>query len=205
MSLTLIDYGSGNIRSVAKALEAASNKRVRVTATPEDVASASHLILPGQGAFGRCLAGLQAHKGLLEALNQAVIHHRVPYLGICVGMQLMLERGLEDGVFPGFSWIEGEVDRLETKNLSIKIPHMGWNNISLHQNHSVLCGLDGKDFYFCHSYVAHKIRSPIASMSLETDEVAALGRDNMLGVQFHPEKSQAAGIKLLEQFARWMP
>ena len=135
MTLTLIDYGSGNIRSVAKALEAASGRAVRVTASPKDVAAASHLVVPGQGAFGQCRAGLLAHEGLMEALHHAVLHHRVPYLGICVGMQLMLERGLEDGEHPGFGWIEGEVARLSLSNPSLKIPHMGWNNLSLSQDH----------------------------------------------------------------------
>ena len=143
MALTLIDYGSGNIRSVAKALEAASGERVRLSHDPKDVAGASRLVVPGQGAFGQCRAGLLAHPGLIEALHHAVLHHRVPYLGICVGMQLMLERGLEDGVHPGFGWIEGEVTRLTPDSADLKIPHMGWNTLQGVHPHPVLADAVG--------------------------------------------------------------
>jgi len=155
MTLTLIDYGSGNIRSVAKALEAASGERVRVSANPKDVASAGRLVVPGQGAFGQCRAGLLAVEGLLEALNQAVLHHRVPYLGICVGMQLMVDRGLEDGVHEGFGWIDGEVAALAPHDPKLKIPHMGWNSLNLADKpHTVLQPAQGQGVYFCHSYAA---------------------------------------------------
>lgn len=205
MTLTLIDYGSGNIRSVAKALEAASGKTVRVTASPKDVAAASHLVVPGQGAFGQCRAGLMAHAGLMEALHHAVRHHRVPYLGICVGMQLMLERGLEDGEHAGFGWIGGQVARLALDDATLKIPHMGWNALSLCQEHRVLAGLDGRDVYFCHSYAAQDCGDTLATTAYGGAQVAAVGRENMLGVQFHPEKSQGVGLQLLQQFAAWMP
>ena len=144
MTLTLIDYGSGNIRSVAKALEAASDGPVRVTAQPKDVASAARLVVPGQGAFGQCRAGLEGHAGLLEALHHAVLHHRVPYLGICVGMQLMLDKGLQNGVHPGFGWISGQVSELRLDDPSLKIPHMGWNQISCHHPHHVLDAAQGR-------------------------------------------------------------
>lgn len=205
MTLTLIDYGSGNIRSVAKALEAASDRPVRVTASPKDVASAGHLVVPGQGAFGQCRAGIEAHEGLLEALNHAVLHHRVPYLGICVGMQLMLDRGLEDGEHAGFGWIGGEVARLELDDPGLKIPHMGWNQLHVAQDHAVLHTLDGKDVYFCHSFAARGVESPLATTPYGGEQVAAIGRENMIGVQFHPEKSQALGLSLLAAFANWMP
>ena len=205
MTLTLIDYGSGNIRSVAKALEAASSKPVRVTASPKDVASASHLVVPGQGAFGQCRAGLLAHDGLMEALHHAVLHHRVPYLGICVGMQLMLERGLEDGEHAGFGWISGQVAPLVLDDAALKIPHMGWNSLAVTDEHPVLNGLSGQDVYFCHSYAAQECGQTLATTSYGGAQVAAVGRENMLGVQFHPEKSQRVGLQLLAQFAAWMP
>lgn len=205
MTLTLIDYGSGNIRSVAKALEAASGKTVRVTASPKDIASASHLVVPGQGAFGQCRAGLLAHDGLMEALNHSVLHHRVPYLGICVGMQLMLEQGLEDGEHAGFDWISGQVAPLVLEDQALKVPHMGWNSLSVSSDHAVLRDLDGQDVYFCHSYAARNCDHTLATTSYGGAQVAAVGRENMLGVQFHPEKSQRVGLQLLAQFAAWMP
>ena len=206
MTLTLIDYGSGNIRSVAKALEAASGERVRVSANPKDVASAGRLVVPGQGAFGQCRAGLLAVEGLLEALNQAVLHHRVPYLGICVGMQLMVDRGLEDGVHEGFGWIDGEVAPLAPQDPKLKIPHMGWNSLNLpDQPHPVLQRAQGQDVYFCHSYAARQVADPLAAVDYGGPVLAALGRENMIGVQFHPEKSQAVGLDLLADFATWTP
>ena len=204
MTLTVIDYGSGNIRSVAKALEAASSRTVRVTADPRHIAQASHLIVPGQGAFGQCRAGLLAIDGLMAALQQAVCHFQVPYLGICVGMQLMLERGLENGIHLGFGWMKGEVAPIPP-GPAIKIPHMGWNQISVERKHSVLDPLNGKDVYFCHSYGARKVSTPLAMVTYGTPQVAAIGQENMIGVQFHPEKSQKVGLDLLTQFARWMP
>ena len=203
--LTLIDYGSGNIRSVAKALEAASDRAVRVTSLPKDVASASHLVVPGQGAFGQCRAGILAVPGLMEALNQAVLHHRVPYLGICVGMQLMLDRGLEDGGHPGFGWIGGEVARLKTHDPTLKIPHMGWNQLRVYEAHPVLAAAEGRDVYFCHSYAAQAVQHPLASTPYGGDQIAAIGRENMIGVQFHPEKSQSVGLGLLAAFTKWQP
>ena len=205
MTLTLLDYGSGNIRSVAKALEAASDRPVRVTARPKDVASAGHLVVPGQGTFGQCRAGILAQDGLLEALNHAVLHHRVPYLGICVGMQLMLERGLEGGEHAGFGWMGGEVARLQLDDPRLKVPHMGWNQLQIARDHPVLHGLDGEDLYFCHSFAARGIESPLATTPYGGSQVAALGDENRVGVQFHPEKSQALGLRLLAAFASWRP
>ena len=205
MTLTLIDYGSGNIRSVAKALETASNQPVRVTADPKDVAAARALVVPGQGAFGQCLAGLKDHTGLLEALHHAVLHHRVPYLGICVGMQLMCETGLENGSHAGFGWIAGQVSPLALDDPDLKIPHMGWNTIQAIGQHPVLDAVDGKDVYFCHSFAATQVQSPLAFTQYGGRQVAAIGRENMVGVQFHPEKSQSVGLSLLRAFAGWKP
>ena len=205
MTITLLDYGSGNIRSVAKALEAASGQPVRVTATPKDVAEAARLVVPGQGAFGQCRAAITGVPGLVEALYQAVWHRRVPYLGICVGMQLMLDRGLEDGVHPGFGWISGTVERLNLDDPALKIPHMGWNTLRVRQDHNLLEDLDGKHVYFCHSFAARSVTAPLATTDYGGDQVASIGRDNMIGVQFHPEKSQGVGLSLLAAFARWSP
>ena len=205
MVLTLIDYGSGNIRSVAKALEAASARAVHVTADPGDVARASHLIVPGQGAFGQCRAGLLSHEGLLESLHRAVLHHRVPYLGICVGMQLMLDRGLEDHENPGFGWIRGEVRPLRLKDPNLKIPHMGWNTLCVAAPHPVLKAVDHRDVYFCHLFGACEVEQPLATMDYGGTQVAAIGHENMIGVQFHPEKSQTVGLDLLTAFTKWMP
>ncbi len=205
MVLTVIDYGSGNIRSVAKALEAASGEAVRVTADPKHVASARHLVVPGQGAFGQCRAGLLAIPGLMDALHQAVCHHRVPFLGICVGMQLMLERGLEDGVHPGLGWMRGEVAQLRPGPSRLKIPHMGWNQIRVEQDHPVLADLHGRDLYFCHSFAAQGVAAPLATTDYGGPIIAALGQENMIGVQFHPEKSQGVGLTLLRHFSKWTP
>lgn len=209
MTLTLLNYGSGNVRSVAKALEAASQMPVRLTAEPKDVASASRLVVPGQGAFGQCHAGLRAVPGLLEAVHQAVLHHRIPYLGICVGMQLMLDEGVEDGIHPGFGWIRGQVAALKPADPDLKIPHMGWNSLALKTPHPVLDAADQQDVYFCHSYAAvpglENQQQILAVSDYGGPLVAAIGQENMLGVQFHPEKSQAVGLNLLSAFTRWMP
>ncbi len=205
MVLTVIDYGSGNIRSVAKALEAASDTLVRVTADPRHVSGAARLVVPGQGAFGRCRAGLLAIEGLMDALNLAVCHHRVPFLGICVGMQLMLERGLEDGVHPGLGWMHGEVALLRPGPSDVKIPHMGWNQVRVEQDHPVLVDLHERDLYFCHSFAAQGVAAPLATTDHGGPLVAAIGQENMIGVQFHPEKSQEVGLALLRHFSKWTP
>ena len=203
--LTLVNYGSGNVRSVAKALETASRLCVHVTSQPKDIACASHLVVPGQGAFGQCRAGLLAVPGLTEALNKAVLYHRVPYLGICVGMQLMLDQGLEEGEHAGFGWISGIVDRLKPSDKDLKIPHIGWNTLTVENAHPVLDDAHGKDVYFCHSYTAQQVQAPLATTFYGGHHVAALGCDNMIGVQFHPEKSQKVGLNILTAFATWQP
>ena len=214
MPVTIIDYGSGNLRSAAKALERASREggsgaEILVTADPDVVRRADAVVLPGVGAFADCRAGLAAVAGMEDALREAVIAKGRPFLGICVGMQLMATRGLEHGSHPGFDWIVGEVVAIEPDDGSLKVPHMGWNDLQVEaQDHPLLDGLGvGAHVYFVHSY---QFRPRDAACILATVDyggpvVAAVGRDNLFGTQFHPEKSQAAGLRLLSNFLRWRP
>ncbi|MGX7896955.1 imidazole glycerol phosphate synthase subunit HisH [Tsuneonella sp. HG222] len=206
-ALALIDYGAGNLHSVHNALRAAGAERVSVTADPDIVRGARRIVLPGVGSFKACAQGLTAIPGLVEALEERVLGGGVPFLGICVGMQLMAERGLEHGVTEGLGWIEGEVSPIERTDPAIKVPHMGWNDVS-HMPHRDGAGLiEEGEAYFLHSY-HFSVRNgrDIAAM---TDHggglVAAVARDTMLGVQFHPEKSQAYGLALLARFLDWRP
>ncbi len=209
MSATVvIDYGSGNLRSAAKALAAAGGD-VRVTADARDVENAERIVLPGVGAFADCKAGLDRLPGMAEALEASVRRKGRPFLGICVGMQLMAEAGLEHGRHPGLGWIAGEVTKLSPQgNPAPKIPHMGWNELALKRNHPFFAGIkNGAHAYFVHSY--HLALTNPGDLLAATDYggpiVAALARDNMLGVQFHPEKSQAMGLTLLANFLNWRP
>ena len=215
-TIAIIDYGSGNLRSAAKAFEreAASFDHpptIVVTADPELVRRADRIVLPGVGAFADCRAGLYAVAGMREALEQRVIGGGVPVLGICVGMQLMAERGLEKGVHTGFGWIPGAVQLLTPSDPELKIPHMGWNTLSFLQPHPLLAGLrdgeQGLHAYFVHSY--HLATSDLSSLMATADYggpvTAAVGRDNMFGTQFHPEKSQTLGLGLIRNFLGWTP
>jgi glutamine amidotransferase len=210
MTTVVIDYGSGNLRSAAKALAAAGGD-VRVSADPADVAAAERIVLPGVGAFGDCRAGLERLPGMVAMLDKTVRQGGRPFLGICVGMQLMAEAGLEHGRHPGLGWIKGEVVHLARGNVTeprIKIPHMGWNELHLARLHPLFAGIaDGAHAYFVHSY--HLALTNPGDLLAATDYAgplaAAIGRDNMLGVQFHPEKSQAMGLKLLANFLAWRP
>jgi glutamine amidotransferase len=214
MTVALIDYGSGNLRSAAKAVERVMGElgrtdHVTVTADPDTVAKADRVILPGVGAFGDCRAGIAALDGMAEAIEQAIIVKGQPFLGICVGMQLMATVGREFGDHAGFGWLPGEVRALTPRDQSLKIPHMGWNTLSVgDHDHPVLAGLtDGHHAYFVHSY--HFVPEDPAHLLAVTDYggpvTAAVGRDNLVGTQFHPEKSQAVGLKLIENFLNWMP
>ncbi len=211
-STVLIDYGSGNLRSAEKALIRAAQglaggAEVVTTDDPEAVAAADRLVLPGVGAFAACMAGVRGRPGLIEALDEAVRKRGRPFLGICVGMQLMASHGLEFGQTPGFGWIEGEVRKLEPGDRTLKIPHMGWNSLQSVVDHPVFAGLEGRDMYFTHSYAFHPTRdADVAAWTVHGERfAAAVARDNMVGVQFHPEKSQAAGLGLLAQFLQWRP
>jgi glutamine amidotransferase len=216
MSVAIIDYGSGNLRSAAKAFERAAGDagvatEVVVTGHAEDVRRAERIVLPGVGAFADCKAGLDALPGMGEALEEAVIERGRPFLGICVGMQLMAERGLEHGVHPGLGWIKGEVSRIAPADPALKIPHMGWNDLQLANGaaaHPVLAGLGaGTDVYFVHSYqlVCADAHDRLATVDYGGALTAAVGRDNLVGTQFHPEKSQDAGLRLIANFLRWRP
>ncbi|MGH1352731.1 MAG: imidazole glycerol phosphate synthase subunit HisH [Methyloligellaceae bacterium] len=216
MNVVIIDYGSGNLHSAAKSFERANVEadlgfEIKVTSHPDDVIKADRIVLPGVGAYGDCLAGLDALDGMHEALEESVHKQAKPFLGICVGMQLMSERGLEHGVSKGFGWIEGEVGAIEPSDPSLKIPHMGWNTIELLKPHPVFEGIptgdDGLHAYFVHSYHFRTTRPEdrIATTEHGGTVTAAVARDTMIGTQFHPEKSQKLGLKLIENFLRWKP
>jgi imidazole glycerol-phosphate synthase subunit HisH len=212
MLTAVIDYGSGNLRSAAKAFERAAGEldgeRVIVTSRPDEVAAADRIVLPGQGAFADCRRGLAAVPGLEDAVGEAVTVRGRPFFGICVGMQLMADRGREFEVVDGLGWIGGEVVAIEPADRTFKIPHMGWNELSLVHEHPVFAGIgDGTHTYFVHSFhfaVADK-RDLLATADYAQAVTAAIGRDNMVGTQFHPEKSQEAGLRMIANFLRWRP
>jgi imidazole glycerol-phosphate synthase subunit HisH len=213
MDVVVIDYGSGNLRSAAKAVERAaaesgSRLKVSVVSDANAVRAADRIVLPGQGAFGDCAAGVAAIPGLREALEEAVIEKARPFLGICVGMQLLATRGVEHGSHEGFGWIAGEVLPMAPSDRALKIPHMGWNDLVVEREHPLLAGLpSGTDVYFVHGY-AMRCRKPdevLASADYGGPVVAAVGRDNIVGTQFHPDKSQAAGLRLIANFLSWRP
>jgi len=216
VSVAIVDYGSGNLHSAAKAFERAARESnhsqpILVTSDPGAVAKADRVVLPGVGAFADCRRGLDAIPGMLEALNESVLQRRRPFFGICVGMQLMAERGREYQVTPGLGWIAGEVDRIAPADPSLKIPHMGWNTLNVTRPHKLVEGLalgpDGRHAYFVHSYefkVAQR-----ADLVAEADYggpiTAIVARDNLVGTQFHPEKSQKLGLALIGNFLTWKP
>ena len=213
MTTAIVDYGSGNLRSAAKALErAAAEERIAsqilVTSRPEEVAAADRVVLPGVGAFADCRRGVAAVPGLEAALVEAVQARGRPFLGICVGMQLMAGRGREFETVEGLGWIPGEVRAIDPADRSLKIPHMGWNELSIRAVHPVLDGLDADTHtYFVHSFAIYpETRTDVLA---ETDYggplAAVVGRDNLIGTQFHPEKSQGAGLRLIANFLRWRP
>lgn len=206
-TLALVDYGAGNLRSVANALKAAGAEGVVVTADPGIVRAADRIVLPGVGAFRACIEALSAVPGLIEAMEERVLVGGAPFFGICVGMQLLADRGIEFGTTNGLGWIGGEVRVIEPADQSIKVPHMGWNDVApmAHQGGAEL--LEPGEAYFLHSY--HFVPEEAAHVAAMSDHgggiVAAVARDNILGVQFHPEKSQAYGLSLLARFLEWKP
>lgn len=211
--ITIIDYGSGNLRSAAKAFErsaaeAGLSEKVVVTSDPDLAAKADRIVLPGVGAFKDCRDGLNALSGMHEAIEEAVIKRAIPFFGICVGMQLMASRSLEYGETEGFGWIKGDVEALTPSDPSLKIPHMGWNELQINGEHTLLDGLkDGDHVYFVHSYhmaAAHEDEI-FATVDYGGPVTAIVGRDNMIGTQFHPEKSQEAGLRLISNFLQWKP
>ncbi|MDP3175548.1 MAG: imidazole glycerol phosphate synthase subunit HisH [Phenylobacterium sp.] len=210
-SVALIDYGSGNLRSAEKALVKAAGDRaveIRVTHDPEIVARADRLVLPGVGAFAACKAALDARPGLVEAMTEAVRTRGAPFLGVCVGMQLLATRGLEFGETAGLDWIAGDVRRIEPADPALKVPHMGWNDLeSVATGQPILAGVDAQPMYFTHSFAFFP--DDEADVAAWVDHggrfPAAVARGNVAGVQFHPEKSQGAGLSLLARFLEWRP
>ncbi len=215
MIVAIIDYGSGNLRSAAKSFERAAREaslaaEICVTSDAGAVSRADRIVLPGVGAFADCKAGLEALDGMMGALDQAVVHQGRPFLGICVGMQLMAEIGREHGEHAGFGWIPGAVVPLEPGAASLKIPHMGWNILDMVSPHPVFDGIgsDGADHaYFVHSYhLVPTDRSDVVAVTQYGQEItAAVARHNWLGTQFHPEKSQKTGLRLITNFLAWRP
>ncbi|MBC2667099.1 imidazole glycerol phosphate synthase subunit HisH [Novosphingobium flavum] len=205
--LALIDYGAGNLHSVANALKAAGAEGLVITADPDVIRTADRIVLPGVGSFRACAEGLRGVTGLIDAIEDRVLVEGAPFLGICVGMQLLASRGVEHGITEGLDWIAGEVRLIERPDPSIKIPHMGWNDVDL-PPHGASHGLiEPGEAYFLHSY--HFVPDEGAAVAAMTDHgggvVAAVMRDNIVGVQFHPEKSQAYGLALLARFLDWKP
>ena len=217
MTVAIVDYGSGNLRSAAKAFERAAREagvddRVLVTSSPRDVAEADRIVLPGVGAFADCRAGLYGVPGMVDALQREVIDRSKPFLGICVGMQLMATRGVEYGIHAGLDWIQGDVVRIEpgvnAAGGHLKIPHMGWNQLTDLKPHPLLAGISAGDHaYFVHSFQLKAARpeTVLALTDYGGPITAAVGRDNLAGTQFHPEKSQATGLLLIANFLRWKP
>jgi len=211
-TLALIDYGSGNLRSAEKALNEAARRRgvaasIVVTADPDLVAKADRVFLPGVGAFASCRAGLDA-SGVFEAMNEAVHQRGAPFMGICVGHQLLATEGLEFGVTPGLDWIGGQVKKLQPSDPSLTIPHMGWNAIAFSRAHALFAGIeDGAHMYYANSFAlsAADPADVVATSDHGGPFVAAVAKGNVAGVQFHPEKSQAAGLALLANFLEWRP
>lgn len=215
-TVAIVDYDSGNLHSAAKAFERSaresrSESRIAVTRDPDIVARADRVVLPGVGAFADCIAGLDAVDGMHCAIDEAVIRRGQPFLGICVGMQLMAARGLEHGETDGFGWVPGVVDKIAPSDPSLKIPHMGWNTLRVTKDHPALDGIatgrDGLHAYFVHSYqlIAENRSDLIAETDYAGPVTAMVGRDNLIGTQFHPEKSQALGLALIANFLKWTP
>ena len=213
MILAIVDYGSGNLRSAAKAFErvvAEQNlpHQIVVTNDPHMVAKADRIVLPGVGAFGDCRAGLDAVPGMVQAMTEQVRDKGRPFLGICVGMQLMASLGREHGDHQGLDWVQGEVVPLTPSDSALKVPHMGWNELSFDRDHALLAGLtSGTHAYFVHSY-HFQCQDPadrLAHVEYGGPVTAIITRQNMVGSQFHPEKSQATGLAFLANFLRWAP
>ncbi len=200
MTVALIDYGAGNLQSVHNALKAAGASDIAVTADPSTVRGADRIVLPGVGAFGACAAGLRAIPGMVEALEERALRGGVPFLGVCVGMQLLATTGHEMGEHAGLGWIAGQVTALPPTP-GVRVPHMGWNDVVPVADHPLIVPGEA---YFLHSF-AFSGSDVLATTDHGGTVTAAIGRDNLIGVQFHPEKSQAYGLALLERFLAWRP
>jgi glutamine amidotransferase len=216
MTVAIVDYGSGNLHSAAKAFERAARESghvqpILVTREPDAIARADRVVLPGVGAFADCRRGLDAIPGMIDALNETVQRRGRPFFGICVGMQLLAERGREYEVTPGLGWIAGEVDKIAPDDANLKIPHMGWNTLAVRREHPLFTGLplgpSGLHAYFVHSYQLKPAHHAdlIAQADYGGPLTAVVGRDNIVGTQFHPEKSQRLGLALIANFLKWAP
>ncbi|KAJ55010.1 imidazole glycerol phosphate synthase subunit HisH [Actibacterium mucosum KCTC 23349] len=212
MLTAIVDYESGNLHSAQKAFERVAREvdagEVLVTSDPEAVRRADRVVLPGDGAFPACRQELFDHSGLYEAIEEVVMSAGRPFMGICIGMQMMATRGLEYSETPGFDWIGGEVDRITPSDASLKVPHMGWNDLVIDQPHAVLDGVaTGDHAYFVHSYHfrVDAAEHLVAHCDYAGSITAIVGRGNMVGTQFHPEKSQATGLRIIGNFLRWAP
>ena len=216
MTVAIIDYGSGNLHSAQKAFERAAreagmSREVKVTSRPEDLRTADHVVLPGVGAFADCRRGLDRVAGMAAALEEAVLGEGKPFLGICVGAQLVATRGLEHEVVAGLNWIEGDVAPIKPNDRALKIPHMGWNTLDVKRPHALLAGIrtgtDGLHAYFVHSYQVYPANpeTVVATADYGGPVTAVVARDNIVGTQFHPEKSQTLGLMLIANFLKWRP
>lgn len=212
MTTALIDYDSGNLHSAQKAFERMATEGghgpVFVTSDPDVVARADRIVLPGDGAFPHCRAQLSGVSGMGEALAEAVIKRGVPFLGICVGMQMLATTGYEYAETPGLDWIGGTINRIAPADQSFKVPHMGWNDLVIDAPHPLLAGINSGDHaYFVHSYAMQVADAGqrLAHVDYAGDVTAIIGRDNIVGTQFHPEKSQATGLRLIANFLAWRP
>ncbi|MFY0680566.1 MAG: imidazole glycerol phosphate synthase subunit HisH [Thalassovita sp.] len=212
MLTVIVDYESGNLHSAEKAFQRMASQedagRVLVTSDPDTIRTADRIVLPGDGAFPACRKALFDHRGVFEAMQEAVITGGKPFLGICIGMQMLATRGLEYQETPGFDWIGGEVDKITPTDPTLKVPHMGWNNLVIDTPHPVFDGIEnGQHTYFVHSY--HMKVADTAHLLAHVDYAgpitAIVGRDNLLGMQFHPEKSQETGLRMIGNFLSWTP
>ena len=205
MKIALIDYGSGNLQSAYKALELVSNSKnkIFITSNSRDLLKADKIILPGVGAFADCMKGLKSISGMIDVLNEVVLKKKKPFLGICVGMQLLATKGKEKGNHKGLGWIEGKVIKIK-KNKKIKIPHMGWNTVKVTSKHPII---KRKKFesYFVHSYnfICKNKKNVLATCDYQQKITAIVGKENIIGTQFHPEKSQKVGLEILKNFVFW--
>ncbi|KRS17726.1 imidazole glycerol phosphate synthase subunit HisH [Roseovarius indicus] len=212
MTTVIVDYESGNLHSAEKAFQRMAAETgagaVAVTSDPDTVRKAARVVLPGDGAFPACQKELYDHRGLFEAIEEAVITGGRPFMGICIGMQMMATRGLEYTETPGFDWIPGTVAAISPSDPSLKIPHMGWNDLVIDHPHPIFEGIEtGHHAYFVHSY-QFEVADPahrLAHCDYAGDVTAVVGRDNIVGTQFHPEKSQSTGLRMIANFLRWAP
>ena len=211
MSITVIDYGSGNLKSAAKALETAANNinvksKIIVTSDPSVIKKSNKVILPGQGSFRDCYFGIKKISGLVNALNEFVLVKKKPIFGICVGMQLFAKIGYESQETKGFGWIDAAVKKINNINKTLKLPHMGWNQIEFKKDFALFSGLENKShMYFVHSYELTTKQKDciVATTSYGNQIIVAVAKENIFGTQFHPEKSQKNGLKILENFLKW--